>query len=81
MCGKGATPAQARAALRKYNDVMQAADRIFDGAFDHVTDDAEDVEMVSVSDRAGSSSRTRTAVSAPATTGKHSLLINMEDSR
>ncbi|EKM59917.1 uncharacterized protein PHACADRAFT_250718 [Phanerochaete carnosa HHB-10118-sp] len=57
----GATPAQARAALKKYNDVMQAAERIFDGAFDHVTDDSEDVEMKSVSERAGSSSRTRTA--------------------
>lgn len=64
---KGATPAQARAALRKYNDVMQAAERIFDGAFDHITDDVEDVDMVSLSDHAGSSSRTRATVSAHAT--------------
>lgn len=63
---QGATPAQARAALKKYNDVMQAAERIFDGAFDHITDGFEDVEMKSVSERAGSSSRTRTAVSARA---------------
>ncbi|KIP10382.1 hypothetical protein PHLGIDRAFT_85130 [Phlebiopsis gigantea 11061_1 CR5-6] len=57
----GATTAQARAALRKYNDVMQAAERIFDGAFDDVTDDTEDVDVVSVSEPAESSSRTRTA--------------------
>ncbi|GJE87521.1 ubiquitin conjugating enzyme family protein [Phanerochaete sordida] len=57
----GATPAQARAALKKYNDVMQAAERIFDGAFDHITDDSEDVEMKSVSERAPSTSITRTA--------------------
>jgi hypothetical protein len=31
---QGATAAQARAALRRYNDVMEAAARIFDGAFD-----------------------------------------------
>ena len=37
---QGATPAQARAALKKYSDVMEAAERIFDGAFDHITDDA-----------------------------------------
>ena len=37
---QGATPAQARAALRRYSDVMEAAERIFDGAFDHITDDA-----------------------------------------
>ena len=37
---QGATPAQARAALKRYSDVMEAAERIFDGAFDHITDDA-----------------------------------------
>jgi len=36
---QGATPAQARAALKRYSDVMEAAERIFDGAFDHITDD------------------------------------------
>lgn len=39
--------AQARAALNKYKDVMQAAERIFDGSFDHVLDDDGDVEMAS----------------------------------
>ena len=47
---------------------MQAAERIFDGAFDHITDDAEDVEMGFASGRAGSSTRTRTAVSTRTTT-------------
>ncbi|KAJ3547662.1 hypothetical protein NMY22_g1567 [Coprinellus aureogranulatus] len=41
----GATRAQAKAALKQYKDVMQAAERIFDGAFDNVADDDEDVEM------------------------------------
>ncbi|KAG6814198.1 hypothetical protein H0H92_000875 [Tricholoma furcatifolium] len=45
----GATPAQARAALRKYKDVMQAAERIFEGAFDNVQDD-EDVPMATSSE-------------------------------
>jgi hypothetical protein len=35
----GATAAQARAALKRYKDVMQAAERIFDGQFDDVRDD------------------------------------------
>lgn len=42
--GQGATAAQARAALKRYKDVMQAAERIFDGAFDDIVDD-EDVQM------------------------------------
>jgi hypothetical protein len=36
----GASRAQARAALAKYRDVMQAAERFFDGEFEGVTDDA-----------------------------------------
>ncbi|KAF8974752.1 hypothetical protein BDZ97DRAFT_1647255 [Flammula alnicola] len=39
----GATPAQARAALKQYKDVEQAAERFFEGKFDHIKD--EDVEM------------------------------------
>ncbi|KAL5530457.1 hypothetical protein ACEPAF_6715 [Sanghuangporus sanghuang] len=35
----GATAAQARAALRKYKDVMRAAEKIFDGEFADVMDD------------------------------------------
>ena len=31
--------AQARAALNRYNDVMEAAERIFDGAFDDIPDE------------------------------------------
>ncbi|EPQ59915.1 hypothetical protein GLOTRDRAFT_32925, partial [Gloeophyllum trabeum ATCC 11539] len=38
----GATPAQARAALRQYKDVMQAAEHIFDGKFDNVMDEDND---------------------------------------
>ncbi|PPQ84259.1 hypothetical protein CVT25_011906 [Psilocybe cyanescens] len=41
----GATHAQARAALKQYKDVMQAAERFFEGKFDHIKDD--DVEMSS----------------------------------
>ncbi|KAG7096985.1 hypothetical protein E1B28_004380 [Marasmius oreades] len=35
----GATVAQARAALRQYRDVMQAAERIFEGKFDDVLEE------------------------------------------
>ncbi|KAG6821257.1 hypothetical protein H0H93_002367 [Arthromyces matolae] len=45
----GATPAQARAALRQYKDVMQAAEQIFEGAFADVLDD-QDIPMSSSSD-------------------------------
>ncbi|CAL1700032.1 unnamed protein product [Somion occarium] len=41
----GATAAQARAALKQYKDVMAAAERIFDGSFDHVRDDDGDIAM------------------------------------
>ncbi|KAG9317659.1 ubiquitin conjugating enzyme family protein [Chiua virens] len=44
----GATVPQARAALRKYKDVMQAAERIFDGEFPNVTDSDGDVRMAPV---------------------------------
>ncbi|KAL0949942.1 hypothetical protein HGRIS_009968 [Hohenbuehelia grisea] len=42
----GATVAQARAALKQYKDVMQAAERILEGRFDDVPDDDGDVPMV-----------------------------------
>ncbi|KAF8558777.1 hypothetical protein OG21DRAFT_1503732 [Imleria badia] len=45
----GATVPQARAALRRYKDVMQAAERIFDGEFAYVTDGDDDVRMAPVS--------------------------------
>ncbi|KAF8076356.1 hypothetical protein FPV67DRAFT_412956 [Lyophyllum atratum] len=45
----GATPAQARAAFRQYGDVMQAAERFFEGAFDHIKDD-DDEPMASSSE-------------------------------
>ena len=44
---QGATPAQARAALKRYSDVMEAAERIFDGAFDDITEDATAASMSS----------------------------------
>lgn len=47
---QGATVAQARAALKQYKDVMQAAERIFDGSFDNVIDADGDVDMT-VSER------------------------------
>ena len=37
--------AQARAALKQHKDVMEAAERIFDGSFDHIVDGDGDVEM------------------------------------
>lgn len=37
--------AQARAALKKYSDVMEAASQIFEGKFAHVIDDDEDASM------------------------------------
>lgn len=36
---QGATVAQARAALRQYKDVMEAAEKIFEGHFDHIVED------------------------------------------
>lgn len=33
---------QARAALKQYKDVMQAAERIFEGKFDHLAEDDDD---------------------------------------
>ncbi|KAJ7180040.1 ubiquitin conjugating enzyme family protein [Mycena crocata] len=44
----GATVAQAKAALAQYKDVMQAAERFFEGAFDHVKDEDGDVPMAPV---------------------------------
>ncbi|KAJ3999011.1 hypothetical protein F5050DRAFT_1893090 [Lentinula boryana] len=35
----GATATQARAALKKYKDVMQAAEKFFEGEFEHVVED------------------------------------------
>ncbi|KAL1944113.1 hypothetical protein VTO73DRAFT_3298 [Trametes versicolor] len=43
----GATIAQARAALKQHRDVMEAAERIFDGSFDHIVDEDGDVPMSS----------------------------------
>lgn len=36
---------QARAALKKYKDVMEAAEGVFGGEFDHVADTDDDVPM------------------------------------
>ena len=44
---QGATVAQARAALKEHRDVMEAAERIFDGSFDHIVDEDGDVPMSS----------------------------------
>ncbi|KIJ56783.1 hypothetical protein M422DRAFT_72920 [Sphaerobolus stellatus SS14] len=38
----GASAAQARAALRQYKDVMEAAEQIFEGKFDHISADADE---------------------------------------
>lgn len=38
--------AQARAGLKKYKDVMQAAEKIFDGEFADLIDDDDDVREV-----------------------------------
>ncbi|KAH9045491.1 hypothetical protein EDB85DRAFT_1906919 [Lactarius pseudohatsudake] len=43
----GATVAQARAALRRYNDVMEAAERIFGGAFDDIRDEGSETSAPS----------------------------------
>ena len=58
---QGATVAQARAALKKYKDVMEAAERIFDGAFDDVVDEPE--EKAASSSKADSSRKARMIVS------------------
>ena len=43
MPGQGASAAQARAALKRHKDVMEAAERIFEGFFDDVCDENCDV--------------------------------------
>ncbi|KAL4245719.1 hypothetical protein ABKN59_001670 [Abortiporus biennis] len=55
----GASRAQAKAALKKHKDVMEAAERIFDGSFDDVVDDDGDVDMQST--QPGSSKKQRIA--------------------
>ncbi|EJD00913.1 uncharacterized protein FOMMEDRAFT_135199 [Fomitiporia mediterranea MF3/22] len=45
----GAIAAQARAALKKYKDVMRAAEKIFDGEFEDVMDD--DVQELGIVER------------------------------
>ncbi|KXN90251.1 Baculoviral IAP repeat-containing protein 6, partial [Leucoagaricus sp. SymC.cos] len=57
----GATRAQARAALKQYKDVMEAAESIFEGKFDNVNDDDEDVEM----DASGQEPKKRTRLATP----------------
>ena len=58
----GATRAQATAALKVHKDVMEAAEKIFDGKFDNAVDDDEaadtdgDVPMASGSGRASRAS-------------------------
>ena len=47
------TLSQAQAALKKYKDVMEAAEGIFGGEFDHVTGMDEDVQMVGPSVTSG----------------------------
>lgn len=42
----GATRAQAKAALKRHKDVMEAAEQIFDGRFDDIVDEDEDTENV-----------------------------------
>lgn len=58
--------AQAKAALAQYKDVMQAAERFFEGAFDHVKDEDGDVPMASVSKPAVAKPAIRMAVSTVA---------------
>lgn len=45
--------AQARAALKLNRDVMEAAEQIFEGYFDTLLDDDDDVQMESVTDKTG----------------------------
>ena len=45
---QGASAAQARAAMKRCKDVMEAAEKIFSGEFDNAEED-RDVEMVEAS--------------------------------
>jgi hypothetical protein len=56
---QGATRAQARAALKQHRDVMEAAEKIFEGAYDNIADEDGDLPMSSA---AGSSRNTRLVV-------------------
>lgn len=60
---QGATPAQARAALRQYKDVMEAAEKFFQGDFDNVKDEDGDISMASSSRRSELKRPARPAVS------------------
>ncbi|TFY83061.1 hypothetical protein EWM64_g951 [Hericium alpestre] len=68
----GATVAQARAALKRYKDVMQAAERIFDGAFDDVLDEDGDVRMGSASETEVRDQKTTTRLATPEAEGDDS---------
>lgn len=54
--------AQAKAALAQYKDVMQAAERFFEGAFDHIQDEDGDSPMASASAPAAEKRTIRMAV-------------------
>ncbi|GJJ07550.1 hypothetical protein Clacol_001752 [Clathrus columnatus] len=53
---EGATVARARAALRQHKDVMEAAEKIFEGHFDHIGED-ESAQQVDLSKRNNGASR------------------------
>lgn len=62
---QGATAAQARAALRRYKDVMQAAEKIFDGEFEGAMDeDLPDTRTASSSKVTGRTDAQRMMVRA-----------------
>lgn len=49
--------------MKQHKDVMEAAERIFDGSFDDIVDDDGDVEMAELSDKSNAQSKKREIVS------------------
>lgn len=70
---QGATAAQARAALRQYKDVMQAAEKIFEGKFDDVVD-SDLTSEVDIRDALDGNKASRMVVGISATT--HPMIID-----
>jgi hypothetical protein len=63
-CAQGATLAQAKAALKQYRDVMEAAEAIFEGKFDNVKDEDGDVDMAATKPSRPAAKQTKPSVSA-----------------
>ena len=68
--------AQARAALKKYPDVMEAASQIFEGKFAHVIDDDGDASMDDATAGSSTGSGSKRKATNIVSSGIHSTLFD-----